>query len=191
MKKKTLTPSNIIFAIFIVLLIIPQTRSVLQLAVNKVRVQLFSPSELDREDQTRLQPFSYELQDLKGKSTSIEIGFGNPVFISYWATWCPPCIAELPSIQELYEDYGNQVDFILLTNEDPDVVRGFLREKHYNLPVYSPLMAPPEKLYARSIPTNYVIDANGKILINETGATDWNSKKARAIFDALIRVGQK
>ncbi len=187
MIKKTLAPSNIIFTIFIVLLIIPQTRSTIQVAMSKVRVQLFSPSILDEDDQTRLKPFTYKLQDFREEPITIEIGRGKPVFISYWATWCPPCIAELPSIQELYDDYGNQVDFVLLTNEAPDVVQAFLKERQYNLPVYIPRMAPPEKLYGRSIPTNYVVDPNGKIIIKETGATDWNSEKVREILDVLIK----
>jgi len=185
MKKKKLTPSNIIFAIFIVLLIIPQTRTAIQVGMNKIKVQLFSPSTLDVEDQTQLKPFAYQIQDLEGVSSRVEIGHGKVVFLSYWATWCPPCIAELPSIQELYNDYSDQIDFVLLTNEDPEVIQAFLEKKAYNLPVFIPQMQTPEKLYERSIPTNYIIDKKGKIIIKETGATDWNSQKVREVLDGL------
>jgi len=185
MKKKNLTFSNILFAIFIVLLIIPQTRTAIQVTMNKIKVQLFSPSTLDAEDQTQLEPFSYRLVDLNGSETTSEIGQGKVVFLSYWATWCPPCIAELPSIQELFNDYGDKIDFLLLTNEDPEVVRRFLEKKKYNLPVFIPRMQAPQKLFERSIPTNYIIDKSGKIIIKETGATDWNSKKVRDILKGL------
>lgn len=185
MKKKNLTPSNIIFAIFIVLLIIPQTRTAIQVGLNKIKVQLFSPSTLDAEDQTQLQPFSYQIQDLEGKSTTVEIGQGKVVFLSYWATWCPPCIAELPSVQKLYNDYGDKVDFVLLTNEDSEVVARFLEKKAFNFPVFVPRMQAPEKLYERSIPTNYIINKKGKIIIKETGAMDWNSKNVREVLDGL------
>lgn len=185
MKKKNLTPSNIIFAIIIVLLIIPQTRTALQVAMNKIKVQLFSPSTLDVEDQTQLQPFSYQLVDLEGSTTTAEIGHGKVTFLSYWATWCPPCIAELPSIQELYNDYGDKIDFVLLTDEDPEVVIKFLEKKAYDLPVFISKMQTPEKLYERSIPTNYIIDKSGKIIVKEQGATDWNSKKVREILEGF------
>lgn len=185
MKKKNLKFSNIIFAIFIVLLIIPQTRTAMQVAMNKIKVQLFSPSTLDAEDQTRLQPFFYQVTDLKSQPKTIEIGHGKITFLSYWATWCPPCIAEMPSIQKLYDDYGDKINFVLLTNEDPEIVRTFLEKKEYDLPVFIPRMQAPEKLYERSIPTNYIIDKNGKIIVKEQGATDWNSKKIREILEGF------
>lgn len=186
MKKKALTPSNIIFAIFIILLIIPQTRTAMQVALNKVKVKLFSPETLDVEDQTQLEPFTYQLVDLNGSPTTAEIGQGKVVFLSYWATWCPPCIAELPSIQKLYNDYGERIDFELITDEDPEVVWRFLEKKQYKLPVFIAKMQTPEKLYERSIPTNYIIDKRGKIIVKEQGATDWNSEKVREILDALL-----
>ncbi|MBM1105368.1 TlpA family protein disulfide reductase [Aurantibacter crassamenti] len=184
MKKKHLTVSNIIFAIFIVLLIIPQTRVALQVAVNKVRVFVFSPSVLNQEDQAQLPPFTYQLTKLNGDANAVEVGQGEVTFISYWATWCPPCIAELPSIVELHEDYGDKVNFLLLTNENPEKVRAFLEKKAYDLPVYIPKMEAPDKLISRSIPTNYIIDKKGKILIKETGAADWNSTNVRAVLNA-------
>lgn len=169
-----------------VLLIIPQTRMPIQVAVNKVKLLVWSPSELDDEDQTQLQAFAYQLSDLNGNRNTIEIGKGKVTFISYWATWCPPCIAELPSISNLYADYGDQVNFILITNEEPDVVTRFLENKGYDLPVFIPQMEAPNALYDRSIPTNYIIDEKGKIIIKETGAADWNSNKVREILDGLL-----
>lgn len=159
----------------------------IQVAVNKVKLLVWSPSELDVEDQTQLQPFAYQLSDFNGNRNAIEIGTDKVTFISYWATWCPPCIAELPSISSLYADYGNQVNFILITNEEPEIVTRFLEKKGYDMPVFNPQMEAPNALYDRSIPTNYIIDGNGKIVIKETGAADWNSEKVRGILDGLLK----
>ena len=148
---------------------------------------VWSPSELDAEDQTQLKPFAYQLSDLNDNTNAIEIGNGNVSFISYWATWCPPCIAELPSISALHADYGNQVNFILITNEEPEVVTRFLEKKGYDMPVFIPQIEAPNALYDGSIPTNYIIDGNGKIIIKETGAADWNSEKVRGILDGLLK----
>lgn len=187
MKKKTLTPSNIIFAVFIVLLIIPQTRTAMQVVLNKVRVQLLSPSALEKTAQIQLEPFQYQMIDLNGNAITTEIGQGKVVFLSYWATWCPPCIAELPSIQKLYDDYGDEIEFVLLTEEAPETVREFLEKREYNLPAFVPRMPIPKALYERSIPTNYIIDKRGKVVVKEQGATDWNSEKVRGIVGTLLQ----
>lgn len=183
---KKLNPKNIIFLVVVALLIIPQTRIPIQVAINKLKVQIFSPSAFAKADQTQLQPFTYKLKSIDGLSRDAQIGQGKVTFISYWATWCPPCIAELPSIEKLYADYGNKVDFVLITNEEPDVVQRFLKRKELNIPAVLPQMETPEQLFERSIPTNYIIDKDGKIVIKEQGAADWNSKEVRATLDKLI-----
>ncbi|APQ17283.1 TlpA family protein disulfide reductase [Maribacter hydrothermalis] len=187
MKKRKIKISDIIFVVFILLLIIPQTRTPIQVAVNKLKVAVWSPSIQDEGNQNEVSPFQYAVIDLQGNTKSIGIGKGRVTFLSYWATWCPPCIAELPGIQELYKDYGGKVNFVLLTQEEPEKVQRFVSKKGYELPIYFPQMQTPEILEENSIPTNYVIDANGKIIIKETGAADWNSKKVRKLLDELLK----
>ena len=186
MKKKKPSLSTIIFVLFIILMIIPQTRMPIQEGLGKISVALFSPSAMAEEDQTQLQPFTYQLSTLEGTPANAEIGKGKVTFLSYWATWCPPCRAELPSIQKLYADYGDTVDFLLITHEDPNTIQSFLDEKQFDLPVVLPRMKTPAALLERTIPTNYVIDKTGKIIIKEQGATDWNSQKMRKTLDALL-----
>ncbi len=177
---------NIFYIILVAVLLIPQTRTPIQVAFNKVKVYLFSPSAFAKADQTQLQPFTYRLTSLDGRPHTAEIGQGKVTFISYWATWCPPCIAELPSIEKLYKDYGDTIDFVLITQEAPDVVKRFLERKELSIPAVFPQMETPELLYERSIPTNYIIDASGKIIIKEKGAADWNSAEVRETLDRLI-----
>ncbi|MEP0263455.1 TlpA family protein disulfide reductase [Dokdonia sp.] len=186
MKRKKLTIKNILFLVLIALLIIPQTRKPIQVAVNSLKVQLFSPSAFAKANQTQLEPFTYQVTSIDGLSRNAKIGQGKVTFISYWATWCPPCIAELPSIEKLYADYGNKVDFILITQEQPDIVRRFLERKQLNIPAVLPQMQTPEQLFERSIPTNYIIDKTGKIVIKEQGAADWNSDSVRKTLDQLL-----
>ncbi len=114
------------------------------------------------------------------------VGEGEVVFLSYWATWCPPCIAELPSIEKLYADYRYKIKFILITNEDPKVVQKFLAKKKFNLPVFLPQMETPSELFEPSIPTNYIIDQNGTIILKEKGASNWNSIQVREAIDNLL-----
>ena len=147
---------------------------------------LLSPSTLDPEEQILVTPFDYKLYDLNANALEVGIGKGKVTFLSYWATWCPPCLAELPGIQELYSRYGDRIEFVLITSENPEVVNRFLDKKNYDLPVYLPRMNTPEVLSERSIPTNYIIDAKGKILVKEQGAVDWTSEKVREILEKNI-----
>lgn len=183
---KKLSLNNIIFVVVIALLIIPQTRKPIQVALQKIKVQLFSPTTLDIEDQKQLKPFTYNVRTLDGISKEVKIGQGRVTFISYWATWCPPCIAEFPSIDKLFKDYGKEIDFLLITNEDPEIVKQFLKEKEFDIPVVLPHMRTPEELYESSIPTSYIIDGTGKIIIKEQGAVDWNSTEIREVLEQLI-----
>ncbi len=187
MKRKRPSLSNLLFGLFIVLLLIPQTRTPIQVAVNQLKMFVFSPSAMDENEQTQIPPFEYQLRDVHGDHKSISIGKGKVSFISYWATWCPPCIAELPSIQKLYSAYGDQLNFMLLTNEDPEVVQRFIDKKGFTLPIYFSNMQTPEALDSNSLPTNYIIDSEGKIVVKEKGAADWDSKKVRDLLDRLIK----
>jgi thiol-disulfide isomerase/thioredoxin len=188
MKLKKIKLSNLLFIALIALLIIPQTRTFIQVNLQKAIVKFspFEPSTIAQEDQIQLQPFDYRLASLDGIKVNSPVGKGKVTFISYWATWCPPCIAEMPSLELLYADYGNKVNFLFITNEEPAKVQKFLDRKELNIPAVRPLMDTPENLYERSIPTNYVIDKKGNIVLKEQGAANWNTPEVRGLLDTLL-----
>jgi hypothetical protein len=66
-------------------------------------------------------------------------------------------------------------------------VNGFLNRKHFTLPVYRPLSETPQPLNGRTLPTTYLIDKEGNIVISKVGAADWNSEKVRSTLDGLIQ----
>ncbi len=185
-KLRKLSKSDLFFAAFLLLLLVPQTRKPILVGVNKARVWALSPNLNSKDKQVQLTTFDYRLTDLAGLQTEVAIGKDNIIFLSYWATWCPPCIAELPSIQKLYKSYGKHIDFVLITKEDPAVVRQFLEKNTLDLPVYNPNMKTPPGLKDDRLPTSYLIGANGEILMEQTGATDWNSIKVRQVLDELL-----
>ena len=189
-KKKTFSWQNILFVVFIAILIIPQTRKPIQVALNQLVVAVATPAPIEREAQIQVPPFEYELITLDGFTRKAPIGKGRVTFISYWATWCPPCIAELPSIAALYTAYGNKVDFLLITDEDPAVVFAFLEKKSLNLPVVFPAMPTPDILRETSIPTNYIIDAEGRIIIKKQGPANWDSDEVHSTLDRLLTASQ-
>lgn len=178
--------SDFLFGILLLLLLIPQTGKPIQVAINKAKILVWNPTIQDESKIEVVKPFDYSLVNLKDVRVVNRIGDGKPVFLSFWATWCPPCVAELPSIESLYRDYGDHIDFILITNEKTDVVKAFLEKTEMNIPVFFPLAEVPKVLQSSSLPTNYLIDQEGNILIKEIGAANWNSKKVRDLLDTLL-----
>ncbi len=111
---------------------------------------------------------------------------GKVVFINFWATWCPPCIAEMPSIQELYNDYSDKVVFLFVTSDDFEIVEKFKTKKGFNFEVFKPLNEIPKALETRSIPRTFIINRKGEIVVDESGAVDWNSEDVRSQLDQLL-----
>lgn len=176
--------SSIFFGIFILLLIIPQTRIPIQVFLQ--RLIAFSPSTVNVEKREILADFSWRLKEVNGLDVNLMESKNRVILINLWATWCPPCIAEMPLLQDLYNDYGDKVDFYFITSETELVINGFMERHSYNLPVYQPLVDPPVLLNSRALPTTYVINKKGEIVINKTGVANWNSPKTREILDKLL-----
>lgn len=118
---------NILFFAFVALLIIPQTRMPIQVFVQ--RLISFSPSEKKVSDRETLQDYQWNLQELEGGEINFSQSEGKVTIVNFWATWCPPCVAEMPSFQKLYDSYGNKVDFYFVTSEESEKVNRFLQKK--------------------------------------------------------------
>lgn len=112
------------------------------------------------------------------------------VFINFWATWCPPCIAEMPSIEALYSGYKDHPDVVFLfvdADNDPAKAERFLAEQDLRLPVVQSLGEIPPHWYSGTLPTTIVLDRNGKPVYRHEGAADYNSKKFRAFLEGLLQ----
>ena len=139
------------------------------------------------EIQVPLDTYQWQLMDLEGIGFDFEKERGNVVLVNFWATWCAPCVAEMPSLQKLYDDYGDKVTFMLVAQDEYEKVTGFIQQKNYNLPVYYSKTDKPKVLDSKLLPTTYVISKKGNIIVAETGAADWNSSKTRSLLDKLLK----
>lgn len=177
--------NNIIFLVVIALLIIPQTRQPLQILLHK-GLALFGPSVVNEDNRETLADYNWKLNDLNNNAMDFNNLKGEVVFVNLWATWCPPCIAEMPSLQKLYNDYNGKIQFLLVSNEGEEVINKFFAKNNYSFNSYKPVTEIPEKLKSRSIPRTFLIDKDGKIVIDKNGAADWNSQRVRRIIEDLI-----
>ncbi|MDO6621712.1 TlpA disulfide reductase family protein [Oceanihabitans sp. 1_MG-2023] len=166
-------------------MIIPQTRKPIQVMLHK-GLALFSPSVKTEADSKVVNYTSWQLQDVKGNTIDFKDLKGKVVLINFWATWCPPCIAEMPNLQKLYDDYNHKVVFLFVSNEKKEKVEAFLSENKYSFNVFTPLEHPSE-FEVSSIPRTLLINKEGNILIDKEGAANWNSETVRETLDNLLK----
>lgn len=179
--------TDVLFILLIIGLLIPQTRTPIIVFVKQLTN--FSPSVSAKDDFGTLskKDYQWEFLDSGHQKRQLEDFKNKPILINFWATWCPPCLAEMPSLQKLQNDYGNKVNFIFISNEEQSLTFQFLQDKEWNLKSYRPLNHTPELLQSNSIPTTFIIDQNGKIVVKETGNKNWNGDSVRELLDQLIK----
>jgi len=150
--------------------------------------RIFAPSAtvLKTELQMKVENYDWQLVDGHGNDFNFEEAAGKVVLINFWATWCPPCVAEMPGFQTLYDDYKDKVVFMFVAQDKVEKVSAFIEKKGYTLPVFYSKSDAPSVLTSKTIPTTYVINKEGKIIIAETGVADWNSDKTRKLLDELL-----
>ncbi len=176
---------NIILGLIIVVMLMPQTRKPFQIFINKALA--FSPSLTGEENRERLVDYNWVLESNNKERIEFQDYKGQVILINYWATWCPPCIAEMPSLQQLYEDYQDEVVFLFVSGEGHQTVKRFLERKNYTIPSFKMLTQNPAILDGRVLPTTYLIDREGNIVIKKEGAADWNSESVRNTLDDLLK----
>lgn len=147
----------------------------------------FAPTVKSISNSTALKNYDWQLNGLNTKPIDFKDLKGKVVFVNFWATWCPPCVAEIPSIQEFYNDYQDKVVFIFETSDSWETVDQFYQKHNYDLPTYSSLSSFPDGMpKVTSIPRTFVIDKNGYIRIDKSGAADWNSESFRSEIDGVL-----
>lgn len=176
--------SNIIIIVIILAMVIPQTRKPIQIFVNKLIS--FAPSVNAEEDREKIEDYNWVLESNRGKRIEFSKFQGEVIIVNFWATWCAPCIAEMPSFQELYQDYQDKVTFLFVSAEQHQTVENFMKRKRFDLPAYKMLTRAPEPMDGRTLPTTYVLSKNGSIVIDKIGAADWNSKSFRSTLEKLL-----
>lgn len=166
-------------------MLIPQTRKPIQVLLHK-GLALFAPS-IEHETNRRLITYQdWQLEDLEGNTINFKDLKGKVIFLNFWATWCPPCIAEMKSIDELFNKYKEDVAFVLVSGEKPKIVQTFLTKKDYDLNSYTPQSKYPVDFNVKSIPRTYVINKKGEIVVDKGGAANWNSESVRVLIKQLL-----
>lgn len=131
----------------------------------------------------------FTLSDLAGKKVSLASFKGKLVFLNFWATWCPPCRAEMPAMERLYQKLKDKGLEILAVDlqEDAKTVQKFVKDNKLSFKVVLDADGRMGATYgARSIPTTYMVGRNGDVLGGTVGGKEWDSPEMIAFFNRLL-----
>src|SRR5699024_9641525 len=161
-----------------------------------LKIGLFNPDADDMDTAKKAQTTNtqtYEtyhliLEDQNGNTLKMSDLEGKVVFINFWATWCPPCIAEMPNINKLYQNYGNddQVVFLMISlDRNFDKAKRFLHKKDFNFDIYYPKSNIPKAFESRGIPNTFVLAKDGSIAYSKMGMGNYNTTKFKNFLEDL------
>ncbi|MBC9913377.1 TlpA family protein disulfide reductase [Chitinophaga varians] len=128
-------------------------------------------------------------RDAAGAPVALSSLKGKVVFINFWATWCPPCRAEMPSVDRLYRQWKDNAGIVFLivdADSEPEKAAAFMRDNGYQLPVAFLAGNVPQNVYSGTLPTTLIIDKAGRIVFRETGVADYGSRRMEQYIQQLL-----
>jgi peroxiredoxin len=133
----------------------------------------------------------FTLPDLDGRPVRLRDLRGKLVFLNIWATWCPPCRLEMPSMERLYQTFKRTAFAMLAVSIDRhggEVVKPFMEELELTFPALLDQKSEVARQYGlRGLPTTYLIDPEGRLIGAAVGGRDWSSTEAKALMAGLLR----
>jgi thiol-disulfide isomerase/thioredoxin len=135
-----------------------------------------------------LADYNWTMKSLDGKDFNMTEARGKVVFLNFWATWCAPCVAEMPSIQRLYDKAKkDQVIFVCVTEEESSKVIGFIKEKGFTFPIYMMSGKPPAVFKTRGIPATFILSPEGKVAFSHVGSAKWDDERSIEFIKGLLK----
>jgi thiol-disulfide isomerase/thioredoxin len=177
---------------FVSLLFLPRTIEAQALPLPETVQRAFSQARIPLlKKRSPIKDFSLPL--LGGGTQTLSALKGKVVFLNFWATWCPPCQDEMPSMENLYQRLGKAgLEFLAVDlQENGQDVEAFITENNLNFPIALDEPGRVSRLYGiRNIPTTFIIDRNGMIIANVVGSKEWDSPAVITAFETLLNNGQ-
>ena len=126
---------------------------------------------------------------LDGTAQTLSSNKGQVVFLDLWGTWCVQCVAEMPTVQKLYDHYKDDpgVKFLIVSRMDkPSAVRSYARRNHLDLPFYITHDDEiPPSMQLNQFPATFLYSADGTLVVKHTGAADWSDRSVISFIDGL------
>lgn len=186
--------TTLLFTAFVVLLVSPDAkpwlmRQIISTGLLNSKIEEKPAEQLATENIASISQ-NFSVQDESGKIINTSELKGKVVFINFWASWCPPCRAEFPSIQKFYDKYNSNKDLVFLTvNLDDEVASGktYLEKEKFNVPFIVPNGNIPNEYFSGSLPTTVVLDKAGKVRMHHAGMADYSKDSFYQEINQLLK----
>jgi thiol-disulfide isomerase/thioredoxin len=184
---------SILFLILI--FFIPQPQRLFDNLLNRSSVEKSTPhanheGHSDHEDADLKKASSTQLavKSTNGRTIELESLKGKVVFLNFWATWCGPCISEMPSINNLHSKLKKNKDLVFLMVDVDGAISNsakFMAKKNYSLPVFVPVGEIGAALFTESLPTTLIINKSGKVILKNEGEAKYDTKEMVDLISKL------
>lgn len=189
-KKQRSLLGNILFFGFIIFLLTPiglPTRTKLIEGFSFVKGKIMPPSIVENNARKTLSTYDVSFKAINNaENVNLKDLSGKVVFINHWATWCPPCRAEMPSLDALYKDYKDKIIFLFVASDNKREVTKYYTKNGFDFPTYNTISSIPKEINTSSIPATFILDKKGNVALEEFGPENWNTESVRATLDALL-----
>jgi thiol-disulfide isomerase/thioredoxin len=130
--------------------------------------------------------YRINLTDLDGNPVNPDNWRGKVVLLNFWATWCAPCVAEMPGLARLSQQLADpSIQFAFISREDANVVSSFVAKRDLKLPFFILKDEPPPVFQGRAIPATFVIDRIGTVAMRHFGAAAWDAEPVATFLKGL------
>src|SRR5690606_21936107 len=134
----------------------------------------------------KLVDYDWKLKDANWDFFNFQRSKGKVILINLWASWKLPSEAELASIQELYDRYRGKMECYIITNETREPVEAFMEKHGFTFPVTYLIIGEKTPFPLGTVPSSYLLDKEGNILVDQQGISDWSTEKVYGLLDRLI-----
>jgi thiol-disulfide isomerase/thioredoxin len=190
LRKMKFIKKNILNTLFIILLLvvifIPDAKAFFLKGL--MEIGLYKPKVEEIVAPIAMSLNGIKFSDVKGNIIDLGDLKGKVVFLNFWATWCPPCRAEMPSLNKLYTQFKNddKVVFIFADADgDLDKSQKYMLKRKYEMPVYKVESEVPEQIFAGVLPTTIIFDKEGRLSFRHDGMANYSNKKFVSFLNQL------
>lgn len=166
-------------------------RQLIRTGLYEPKIDHLKPREVTPADRPATKPApSAKFRASGGETIDLADSRGKVIFLNFWATWCPPCLAEMPSVNALRSRFKDDPSVVfIMADADNNLKRSeqFMKKHDYDLPVYEPAGAIPRSIFEGTLPTTVIVNKQGEIVFFHEGMADYNSEEMARFISELAR----